>query len=127
MLCISCGTTSASCVCVHAIRQGHNLCLMSLVTPHPLSVSPSARRETVRYGDVPPELRAESEDFRAELIEHVANVDEELGMMFLGEWCKPCLRIPERVGGTGIFGRRAEVFISFGSFLFVFFLVFHPV
>ncbi|XP_043213457.1 elongation factor G, mitochondrial-like isoform X1 [Amphibalanus amphitrite] len=41
--------------------------------------------ETVRYEEVPPGLRAEAEDRRAELIEHVANVDDELGMLFLEE------------------------------------------
>ena len=57
----------------------NSLCVPSLTTPLP------RRRETVRYGEVPAELRAESEDLRAELIEHVANVDDELGLMFLGE------------------------------------------
>ena len=44
--------------------------------------------ETIRYGEIPADLRAESEDRRAELIEHVANVDDELGMLFLGEKCE---------------------------------------
>ncbi|XP_069752858.1 elongation factor G, mitochondrial isoform X2 [Narcine bancroftii] len=41
--------------------------------------------QNIRYEDIPAELRAESADRRQELVECVANVDEELGEMFLEE------------------------------------------
>ncbi|XP_066475734.1 elongation factor G, mitochondrial [Tiliqua scincoides] len=41
--------------------------------------------QTVRYDEIPPEFRAESADRRKELIECVANSDEQLGELFLEE------------------------------------------
>ncbi|XP_044290321.1 elongation factor G, mitochondrial isoform X1 [Varanus komodoensis] len=41
--------------------------------------------QTVKYDAIPPEYRAESADRRQELIECVANIDEELGEIFLEE------------------------------------------
>ncbi|XP_026282647.1 elongation factor G, mitochondrial [Frankliniella occidentalis] len=41
--------------------------------------------ETVREDEIPADLRSMSEEFRQELIEHVSNVDEKLGEMFLEE------------------------------------------
>jgi hypothetical protein len=43
-------------------------------------------REVVREGEIPHDMRAESQDRRQELIEHVSNVDEILGEMFLGKY-----------------------------------------
>lgn len=39
--------------------------------------------ENVRYDEIPKELRAETSDYRHELIEHVSNVDDALGELFL--------------------------------------------
>ncbi|KAL4647635.1 elongation factor G, mitochondrial isoform X1 [Arapaima gigas] len=41
--------------------------------------------QSVRYDEIPPELRAEAFDRRQELVESVANADEILGEMFLEE------------------------------------------
>lgn len=41
--------------------------------------------EEIREDEIPTDLRTESEDRRQELIEHVSNVDETLGEMFLEE------------------------------------------
>ncbi|XP_053166543.1 elongation factor G, mitochondrial isoform X2 [Hemicordylus capensis] len=41
--------------------------------------------QTVKYDEIPPEFRAESTDRRQELIESVANADEQLGELFLEE------------------------------------------
>ncbi|XP_060098375.1 elongation factor G, mitochondrial [Heteronotia binoei] len=41
--------------------------------------------QMVKYGEIPPEFRAESADRRQELIESVANSDELLGELFLEE------------------------------------------
>nr|XP_056705864.1 elongation factor G, mitochondrial [Euleptes europaea] len=41
--------------------------------------------QTVKYGDIPPDFRAECADRRQELIECVANSDELLGELFLEE------------------------------------------
>ncbi|KAL8187932.1 UNVERIFIED_CONTAM: elongation factor EF-G [Gekko kuhli] len=41
--------------------------------------------QIVKYGEIPPEFRAESADRRQELIESVANSDELLGELFLEE------------------------------------------
>lgn len=40
----------------------------------------------VREDEIPCDMRSESEDRRQELIEHVSNVDEILGDMFLGKY-----------------------------------------
>jgi elongation factor G len=40
----------------------------------------------VREDEIPRDMRSESEDRRQELIEHVSNVDEILGDMFLGKY-----------------------------------------
>lgn len=42
-------------------------------------------RENIREDEIPSDLRTMSEDFRQELIEHVSNVDDALGEMFLGK------------------------------------------
>lgn len=44
-----------------------------------------AHGSTIRYEDIPKEMRAEAGDRRQELIEHVSNVDDVLGEMFLEE------------------------------------------
>lgn len=41
--------------------------------------------QNIRYDDIPAELRVEAADRRQELVECVANVDEQLGEMFLEE------------------------------------------
>ncbi|KAH0624111.1 hypothetical protein JD844_007498 [Phrynosoma platyrhinos] len=41
--------------------------------------------QIVKYDEIPPEFRAESVDRRQELIECVANIDEQLGELFLEE------------------------------------------
>lgn len=41
--------------------------------------------EKIRADEIPSDLREMSEEFRQELIENVANVDEKLGEMFLGK------------------------------------------
>ena len=41
--------------------------------------------QTVRYDEIPAEFRAEAAERRSELIECVANSDEQLGEMFLEE------------------------------------------
>uniref|UniRef100_A0A9L0RKE3 Uncharacterized protein n=1 Tax=Equus caballus TaxID=9796 RepID=A0A9L0RKE3_HORSE len=41
--------------------------------------------QVVRYGEIPAEFRAAAADRRQELIECVANSDEQLGEMFLEE------------------------------------------
>lgn len=41
--------------------------------------------QIVRYGEIPAEFRAAASDHRQELIESVANSDEQLGEMFLEE------------------------------------------
>lgn len=41
--------------------------------------------DSIRIDDVPQDMRAETEDKRQELIEHVSNVDDTLGEMFLNE------------------------------------------
>nr|XP_034988436.1 elongation factor G, mitochondrial [Zootoca vivipara] len=41
--------------------------------------------QTVKYDDIPPEYRAESTDRRQELVECVANLDEQIGELFLEE------------------------------------------
>uniref|UniRef100_A0A670I1U2 Elongation factor G, mitochondrial n=1 Tax=Podarcis muralis TaxID=64176 RepID=A0A670I1U2_PODMU len=41
--------------------------------------------QTVKYDDIPPEFRAESTDRRQELVECVANLDEQIGELFLEE------------------------------------------
>lgn len=38
----------------------------------------------MRYDEIPADMRAESAERRQELIEHVSNVDEILGEIFLG-------------------------------------------
>jgi hypothetical protein len=45
----------------------------------------SFNRTTIRYDEIPSDMRAESEDRRQELIESVSNVDEILGEIFLGK------------------------------------------
>lgn len=42
-------------------------------------------RQKVRYDEIPAEFRAEAADRRQELIECVANSDEQLGELFLEE------------------------------------------
>jgi elongation factor G len=42
-------------------------------------------REVVHEDEIPRDMRSESEDRRQELIEHVSNVDDLLGEMFLGK------------------------------------------
>ncbi|XP_033006431.1 elongation factor G, mitochondrial-like [Lacerta agilis] len=41
--------------------------------------------QTVKYDDIPPEFRAEATDRRQELVECVANLDEQIGELFLEE------------------------------------------
>lgn len=41
--------------------------------------------DTVRYDEIPKEFRSEATDFRHELIEHISNVDDALGELFLEE------------------------------------------
>ncbi|XP_022914359.2 elongation factor G, mitochondrial [Onthophagus taurus] len=41
--------------------------------------------ETLRYDDIPQEMRSECSDRRHELIEHLSNADDHLGEMFLEE------------------------------------------
>ncbi|XP_054282460.1 elongation factor G, mitochondrial [Macrosteles quadrilineatus] len=41
--------------------------------------------ENIREEDIPKDMRSEAEDYRQELIEHVANADDQLGEMFLSE------------------------------------------
>lgn len=41
--------------------------------------------QTVRYDEIPAEFRAEAADQRGELIECVANSDDQLGELFLEE------------------------------------------
>lgn len=39
--------------------------------------------DTIRYDEIPKELRSEATDYRHELIEHISNVDDALGELFL--------------------------------------------
>ena len=41
-------------------------------------------RTNLRYDEIPQEMRVESEERRLELIEHLSNVDDTIGEMFLG-------------------------------------------
>lgn len=41
--------------------------------------------ESIRYDEIPKELRSEATDYRHELIEHISNVDDTLGELFLEE------------------------------------------
>jgi len=41
---------------------------------------------SIRYDEIPSDMRSESHDRRQELIEHVSNVDEVLGEIFLGKY-----------------------------------------
>lgn len=41
--------------------------------------------ETIRYDEIPKDFRFEATDFRHELIEHLSNVDDTLGELFLEE------------------------------------------
>lgn len=41
--------------------------------------------DDVRYDEIPKELRSEATDYRHELIEHISNVDDALGELFLEE------------------------------------------
>ena len=41
--------------------------------------------DQIRYDEIPPEMRAHATDARAELVEYLANADEEIGEMFLME------------------------------------------
>lgn len=43
-------------------------------------------RTTLRYDEVPADMRTECDDRRQELIENVSNVDEALGELFLGKY-----------------------------------------
>lgn len=40
--------------------------------------------ESIREDEIPSDIRTLCADYRQELIEHVSNVDEKLGEMFLG-------------------------------------------
>lgn len=40
----------------------------------------------MREDEIPKDMRAEATDRRQELIEHVSNVDDTLGELFLGKW-----------------------------------------
>lgn len=41
-------------------------------------------RIDLKYDEIPVDMRVESEERRQELIEHVSNVDDTLGELFLG-------------------------------------------
>ena len=41
---------------------------------------------SIRYDEIPSDMRSESHDRRQELIEHVSNADEVLGEIFLGKY-----------------------------------------
>ena len=43
-------------------------------------------RIDLKYDEIPVDMRVESEEKRQELIEHVSNVDDILGELFLGNW-----------------------------------------
>lgn len=66
--------------------------------------------ESVRYEDIPPEMRSEAADRRQELVECVANADETLGEMFLEERVPTVLDLKAAV-------RRATVKRSFSPVL----------
>ncbi len=44
-----------------------------------------SRRQSIRFDEIPAEMRAEAADRRQELVECVANADETLGEIFLEE------------------------------------------
>ena len=49
-------------------------------------------RVDLKYDEIPVDMRTESEDKRQELIEHVSNVDDILGEIFLGNYLANFLR-----------------------------------
>jgi len=42
-------------------------------------------REIIREDEIPKDMRQQTEDYHQELVEHVSNVDEHLGEIFLEE------------------------------------------
>lgn len=42
-------------------------------------------RNTIHEDEIPKDMRAESDERRMELIEHLSNVDDTIGEMFLGK------------------------------------------
>jgi len=50
----------------------------------PFRIMTISYRIDLKYDEIPVDMRVESEEKRQELIEHVSNVDDILGELFLG-------------------------------------------
>ena len=59
--------------------MGNNLLLVIVFLNMTISY-----RIDLKYDEIPADMRVESEERRQELIEHVSNVDDVLGELFLG-------------------------------------------
>ena len=68
--------------------------------------------DVIRYDEVPADMRAHATDARAELVEYLANADEELGEMFLLEETPTTLDISKAVRRATIARRFTPVMLG---------------